>query len=149
MTLNNPRQTTKSVFRNVIYGSLAWILPLGLSFVATPIIVRSLGNSDYGIYALVLGFISYSFTFNFGRAITKYIAEYRVTGESEKIRDVISASFFLNIAIGLIGVLVMCLLAGWLVLHSAAVFAQAISFLPPANTYYTGGSRPTVFRSLR
>ncbi|MBK8467146.1 MAG: oligosaccharide flippase family protein [Chloracidobacterium sp.] len=111
--INN--QTSKSIFRNVVYGSLTWILPIGLGFVATPIIVRSLGNSDYGIYALVLGFISYSFTFNFGRAITKYIAEYRVTGESEKIRDVVSASFFLNIVIGLIGVFVMCLSAGWLV----------------------------------
>ncbi len=115
--MNQPinKQTSKSIFRNVIYGSLTWILPLGLSFIATPIIVRSLGNSDYGIYALVLGFISYSFTFNFGRAITKYIAEYRVTGETEKIRDVISASFFLNIVIGLAGVFVMCMLATWLV----------------------------------
>src|SRR5437868_9045861 len=95
------KQTSKSVFRNVIYGSLTWILPLGLSFVATPVIVRSLGDNDYGIYALILGFISYSFTFNFGRAITKYVAEYRVSGESEKIRDVISASFFLNVVIGL------------------------------------------------
>lgn len=109
------KQTSKSVVRNVIYGSLTWILPLGLSFVATPIIVRSLGNNDYGIYALILGFISYSFTFNFGRAITKYIAEYRVSGEHDKIRDVISASFFLNIVIGLFGVFVMCILANWLV----------------------------------
>lgn len=109
------KQTSKSVVRNIIYGSLTWILPLGLSFVATPIIVRSLGDNDYGIYALVLGFISYSFTFNFGRAITKYVAEYRASGESEKIRDVISASFFLNIVIGLIGVIVLCLLANWLV----------------------------------
>lgn len=115
MNQNINKQTSKSVVRNVIYGSLTWILPLGLSFVATPIIVRSLGNNDYGIYALILGFISYSFTFNFGRAITKYVAEYRVSGKSEKIRDVISASFFLNIVIGLAGVLIMCLLANWLV----------------------------------
>ena len=109
------KQTSRSIFRNVVYGSLMWILPVGISFAATPIIVRSLGNSDYGIYALILGFISYSFTFNFGRAITKYIAEYRVTGESEKIRDVISASFLLNVIVGLFGVAVMCLLANWLV----------------------------------
>ena len=109
------KQTSQSVIRNVLYGSLAWLLPLGLGFVATPVIVRSLGNHDYGIYALVLGFISYSFTFNFGRAITKYIAEYRVTGEREKIRAVISASFFLNIVVGLNGLALMCLLAGWLV----------------------------------
>lgn len=109
------KQTSKSVFRNVVYGSLTWILPLGISFVATPIIVHSLGNSDYGIYALILGFISYSFTFNLGRAITRYIAEYRVTGEAEKIREVISASFFLNIVVGLIGVAIICMSANWLV----------------------------------
>ncbi len=115
MHQDNHKQTSKSIVRNVIYGSMTWILPLCLSVVATPIIVKSLGNNDYGIYALVLGFISYSFTFNFGRAITKFIAEYRVSGESEKIRDVISASFFLNIVVGTFGVLVMCLLANWLV----------------------------------
>ena len=111
----NTRQTTRSIFRNVVYGSLTWFLPLIMSFVATPVIVRSLGNNDYGIYALVLGFISYSFTFSFGRAITKYIAQYRMSGESEKISDVISATFFINIVVGLSGVAVTCSLAGWLV----------------------------------
>ena len=72
MTQDNHGQTSKSIVRNVIYGSLTWVLPVGLSFVATPIIVRSLGNNDYGLYALVLGFISYSFTFSLGRAVTKY-----------------------------------------------------------------------------
>jgi len=110
-----PRQTTKSIFRNVVYGSLTWFLPLIMSFVATPVIVRSLGNNDYGIYALVLGFISYSFTFSFGRAITKYIAEYRMSGETDKISDVISATFFVNIVVGLAGVATTFALAGWLV----------------------------------
>ncbi len=108
-------QTGRSIVRNVAYGSLTWLLPLGLSFAATPLIVRSLGNNDYGIYALVLGFIGYSFTFNLGRPITKYVAEYRKTGQNEKIRNIISASFFLNIGVGSIGVLVICSLAGWLV----------------------------------
>jgi O-antigen/teichoic acid export membrane protein len=111
----NTAQTSKSIVRNIFYGFLTWILPLGLSFVATPIIVRALGNEDYGIYALVLGFIGYSFTFSIGRAITKYIAEYRANGETEKIRDIISATFFINITVGLIGVLIICLSANWLV----------------------------------
>ncbi len=115
MSTEIKRQNAGSVIRNVIYGSMTWLLPLGLSFVATPIIVRSLGNNDYGIYALVLGFIGYSFTFSLGRPITKYIAEYRATGESEKIRDVISASFFLNIVFGVFAMVVICGLANWLV----------------------------------
>ncbi len=109
-------ESSKSIFRNVLYGFSTWVLPLGLSFFATPILVKALGNDDYGIYALVLGFIAYSFNFGIGRAITKYIAEYRSSGESEKIKDVISATFFLNIAVGLIGVSIIFLLANWLVL---------------------------------
>ena len=115
MSIEIKRQTSSSVIRNVFYGSLTWLLPLGLSFAATPIIVRSLGNSDYGIYALVLGFIGYSFSFNLGRPITKYIAEFRVTGESQRIREVISASLFLNIVFGVLAVVVICSLAPWLV----------------------------------
>src|SRR5688572_16652702 len=110
-----PAESGKSIFRNVLFGFSTWILPLGLSFFATPILVRALGNEDYGIYALVLGFIAYSFNFGIGRAITKYIAEYRASGESEKIKDVISATFFLNIAVGLFGVAAICLMANWLV----------------------------------
>lgn len=108
-------QTGKSVIRNVFYGALTWFLPLCISFFATPIIVRSLGNNDYGIYALVLGFIGYSFTFSFGKAITKYVAEYRDTADSGRITKVISASFVLNCVVGLAGVAVICLLSPWLV----------------------------------
>lgn len=111
----NNNQTTRSIAKNTLYGFSTWILPLSLSFLATPIIVKSLGHQDYGIYALVLGFIGYSFTFSIGRAATKYIAEYKYKGETEKIKDVISATLFINIAVGLLSVLVICLLANWLV----------------------------------
>lgn len=119
------KQTGKSIAKNVFYGFLTWVLPLGLSFAATPIIVRTLGDADYGIYALVLGFIGYSFTFSIGRAITKYIAEYRANGETDKIRDVISATFFINIAVGLLGVLAICLSANWLVRDVFKIAAEA------------------------
>ncbi len=120
-------ESGKSIFRNVIYGFSTWVLPLGLSFFATPILVKALGNEDYGIYALVLGFIAYSFNFGIGRAITKYIAEYRASGESEKIRDVISATFFLNIAVGLFGVAAICLMANWLVVDIFKIEPEAQS----------------------
>ncbi|MGI8884402.1 MAG: oligosaccharide flippase family protein [Pyrinomonadaceae bacterium] len=112
---NSQPQTSKSIARNVFYGFLTWILPLGLSFAATPVILETLGEKDYGIYVLVLGFIGYSFTFNIGRAITKYIAEYRVSGETEKIQDVISATFFINVAVGFVGVALICLSANLVV----------------------------------
>ena len=106
---------SKSIAKNILYSSSTWFLPLGLSFFATPIIVRALGNEDYGIYALVLGFIAYSFNFNIGRALTKYIAEYRVNDQKEKIQEVISATFFVNLTIGLAGLSIIFLSANWLV----------------------------------
>jgi len=111
-----PRQAenSKSIARNVLYGFSTWILPLGLSFVATPLIVKSLGNKQYGIYALVLSFISYTFVLNFSRALTKYTAEYRSTTESAKITEIISATFLITVALGLFGVSVICLSADWL-----------------------------------
>lgn len=109
-------ETSQSIARNVLYGFSTWILPLGLSFIATPIILKSLGVQSYGIYALVMGFVGNSFNFNFGRAITKYIAEYRATGENNKIPDVISSVFLINLLVGLTSVVVICVLAKWLVL---------------------------------
>lgn len=107
--------SSKSIVRNSIYGFSTWLLPLALSFIATPVIVRSLGHEDYGIYALVLGFIAYSFNFNVGRAITKYIAEYRANGETGKISEVIAATLFLNLTVGGIGLGTIILTADFLV----------------------------------
>ncbi|MBP9663883.1 MAG: oligosaccharide flippase family protein [Pyrinomonadaceae bacterium] len=115
MTELAERQTSHSVIRNVLFGLVTWILPLCLGLVATPILVGSLGHSEYGLFALILGLVGYSFTFNFGRAITKYVAEYRATGRTQDIAGIISSSLTLNITIGLAGSIVLCLLADWLV----------------------------------
>ncbi len=52
-------ETSRSILKNVLFGFSTWILPVGLSFAATPIIIKNLGNSEYGIYALILGFVAF------------------------------------------------------------------------------------------
>lgn len=112
--MNEPSyQSTANIVRNLIFGLTTWLLPIGLGFIATPIIVRSLGVENYGIYALVLGFVGYSFSFNIGRSLTKFVAEYRLVGEYETINRLISATFFLSLAIGVVGVIILCLSASW------------------------------------
>lgn len=125
MEIINQSHTSKSIFRNVLYGLSTWILPLVLSFVSTPIILRSLGDKEYGIYALVLGFIAYSFNLNFGSAITKYIAEYRVSGETEKIKDIISATLFINLSVGIVVVIMIFIAANYLVADVFQIDAEA------------------------
>lgn len=106
-------QTAANVTRNLFFGLSTWIFPLALSFLATPVIVNSLGLEDYGIYALVLGFVGYSFSFSIGRTLIKYVAEYRIKGETEKINDIISATLVVNLVVGVIGVLLLAGLSDW------------------------------------
>jgi len=97
--------------RNGIYSAVSWVLPLVLVFAVTPIIVRGLGNEMYGLYAVILGFISYSFTFGIGKTATKFVSEFRAAGEHEKISEAVSAILWLSLAFGLGGSLVIGLLA--------------------------------------
>lgn len=93
--------------KNSVYTFLSWLIPLGLTFFATPFIVRGLGNVEYGIYALMLGFIAYSFTFNIGRAVTKYVVEFNAKNEIENVTKIISATFFLGLGIGTLGTVIL------------------------------------------
>lgn len=100
-----------SLPRNILFGFLSALLPLISTFVVTKFVLEGLGAVEYGLLALVLGFVSYSFTFGIGRAVTKFVAEFRATGEFEKINEVLSATLFLNLLVGVFGAGVLILLA--------------------------------------
>ena len=106
-----------SLLKNSIFGFLSWFLPLGLNFIATPLMVRGLGIEEYGVFTLILGFVSYSFTFSIGRAITKYVAEYQAAGQPEKISQVISATLILNLLVGGAGMAILVFMAKWFVVN--------------------------------
>ncbi len=95
--------------RNSILTLFSWLIPLGLSFFATPFIVRGLGNEQYGLYGLLTGFIAYSLTFNVGRAVTKYVVQFNADGETEKTAQIISATFFTGILFATIAALILIL----------------------------------------
>ena len=101
--------------RSALFGFISWLLPLGLTLFATPLVVRHLGFEEYGLYALVLGFISYSFTFSIGRAVTKYVSEYRASEQNEKIKEVLAATLWINFTVGLLGIFTLCFFARFIV----------------------------------
>lgn len=112
-----PASRKHTLFKNGVYSMLSWLLPLFLALVATPIIVRGLGEETYGLYALILGFISYSFSFGIGKTAAKYVAEYRSTGETEKIAEIISSILWISVGFGLIAVIVIGFTANYLVVN--------------------------------
>ncbi|MEO7659339.1 MAG: oligosaccharide flippase family protein, partial [Pyrinomonadaceae bacterium] len=88
--------------KNSLYGLLSWLFPIFPTFVVTPILITNLGNEMYGLYVVILGFISYFFTGSIGRAAAKYIAEYRASGEIDKISDIVSSTILLTISLSLL-----------------------------------------------
>src|SRR5687768_10378785 len=108
----NPR---RSMFANSIFGVLSWFSPIILGFVSTPILVKGLGNESYGLYAIILGFLSYSFTFGIGKAAAKYTAEYSASNEPEKLSQSLSAVLVFSVAVGLVGTTILTIIAPWVV----------------------------------
>ncbi len=106
---NETRQ--RRLAKNGAYSLLSWLAPLIPTFVVTPIVVKALGNEMYGVYVVILGFISYFFTFGIGKAASKYVAEYRASGESEKISDIISSTILLSGILGTVGTVGIALFA--------------------------------------
>lgn len=101
--------------KNIVFGFLTWLLPFGLSICATPIVVHGLGAEQYGIFALLVGFISYSFNFSIGRAATKYISEFQAAGDESRLTEVVSSTLLICLTLGAAGALLLALLAPYLV----------------------------------
>lgn len=111
-----PAETrTSQMLRNGVYSIASWGMPLALALVVTPIVVEKLGHEAYGLYVLIIGFISYSFTFGIGRAAAKYVAEYRASGETGKISEIVSSVLWLSIGFGVLAVIVIGLTARYIV----------------------------------
>lgn len=108
---DKPHSRKRRLAANTVFSLISWFFPLVVSFFATPVIVRGLGNENYGLYALITGFISYSFGFGIGKTAAKYVSEYKASGETEKISEVLSAIFWFSLAIGLLGTTIIALFA--------------------------------------
>lgn len=59
---------------NSVFSLLGWAAPAVLGILFTPIILHYLGAESYGVYLVILGFMSYAITPSVGRAISKFVA---------------------------------------------------------------------------
>jgi O-antigen/teichoic acid export membrane protein len=107
-----------SISGNVVFGFLGWVIPLGISFILTPVIVRSLGVEAYGLYGLVITFTGYFATLNFnvGRSVIRLIAAQDARSQIRRISEVISSAALLYVLVGFASAAVLAGAAKWLVI---------------------------------
>lgn len=114
----------KRFFRNSIFGVLSWLLPIVPTMIATPIVIKRLGDEQYGVLAAVLSFIAYFFTTAIGKVAAKYVAEYRATGQNEKISPMISATIIFGVSTTLVVSLIAFIFARPIVVDALRIPEQ-------------------------
>lgn len=105
------------ILRNSLANFAGTAVPALVSVVTLPVIVQGLGETQYGVLALVLAIVGY-FTIldvNVTAGSVKYLAEYHVLGKYENVRQVLSMGFLFYGSIGLIGGLGIMGSAPWLI----------------------------------
>ena len=86
----------------VIFSYILMAAEIFSAMLFTPFLIRSLGQSEYGVYQLVSSITSYLALLELGvsNAIVRYMAKYRANNDMQKQREVLGIAivFFSSIA---------------------------------------------------
>lgn len=110
-------------------GVLLSYLNLGIGsiipFVYTPIMLRLLGQAEYGLFSLASSAVSYLslLSFGFGSTIIRYIAKYRAEGD--KAAEERAYGFFLALYCGLAVLVMIC--GSIIAFHIEPIFKRGLS----------------------
>jgi O-antigen/teichoic acid export membrane protein len=107
-----------SLGRHTAYNLLGSIVPMGLAFLTVPIYLNLIGPERYGVLAICWLFLGYFglFDLGLGRATAYRIAKLRDATRQERA-DTFCAAMMVNIAMGVVGGLVLYVSAQYFFEH--------------------------------
>lgn len=81
---------TSNIVKGALISYISIFLNIAISFFYTPWMIKQIGVSEYGLYSLVLSFISY-FIMDFGlsKAISRFIAKYRAENNIQMVSNML------------------------------------------------------------
>lgn len=102
--------TSSNIKKSALISYLGLVISIVAGLLYTPWMVKQIGQSDYGLYALVSTFLTYFIMdFGLGQAIARYIAKYRANKQEEKVNQLlgITAKLYLWISFFLFVILIL------------------------------------------
>lgn len=111
--MSDSEQTANSqrvlLVRNTAWNQGAQLARMLSQFILLPFIVNRIGATEAGIYFLALSFTGYFgiLDSSFSQPLIKFIAEYRATGEEDKLRASVRAVFRVFAGVGVIAALLL------------------------------------------
>ena len=102
----------RRIVQNSVSNVTVLFVKATLTFIMAPIIVRALGNYDYGIWEIIIGVIGYMGLLDLGLrpAITRYVSRYHAIEDEDKLRRIYSTSL---LSMGVTGLMAFLCLALW------------------------------------
>ena len=110
-----PVNNKSLAIRGVVWTSASHVISIAMTFFVTPILLRTLGAEQYGIWSIVIALTGYYGLVNMGigKANTKYIAQFDAVGDTKAVREVMSTGLAI---FSLLAVVVLAVAGGvaWL-----------------------------------
>lgn len=110
-------------------GAVLSYISMGLGYIVsiiyTPIMLRLLGQSEYGLYNLVASVVSYLglLSFGFGSAYVRYYSRYKVNNDEKNIAKLNGMFLTVFIVIGFIALIA----GGILVINTELIFGEKLT----------------------
>jgi O-antigen/teichoic acid export membrane protein len=104
-----PEMQKKDLVNNTLLSFFTEVIPILVGIFAVPPIIHGLGTARFGILSLAWIFMWYFGVFDFGlsRAATKYVSEAIGCDEKNKIPQLVWTAILGQLAIGVIGVVIL------------------------------------------
>jgi O-antigen/teichoic acid export membrane protein len=129
-----------------------YIVSFAVSFFLTPFVVRTLGDSVYGLWVVLLSFVGYAGILEMGvqPAVIRMVSQHRGDADQEKLAELLGAAFAFFASVGVFAALVFAFvlppLLPFLAKKGPAVLGSHVLFAVIAldlvimfgNTFFTG-----------
>lgn len=103
---------SKKLFLNSLSGTALYLTSIVAAFIISPILIKSLGNRDYGLWELVMSVIGYMglLDLGVGTALVRFVAVADGKQDRDDLQQTISTAFMFFLIVGLFALLVFSIL---------------------------------------
>src|SRR3954469_14718753 len=79
------RAGSRGLVRSIVSNWVTFLFSAAVNFVVSPIVVRSLGETQYGAWVLLISMVGYLGLLDLGvrSAVTRYVAKFHASGDHE------------------------------------------------------------------
>lgn len=102
--------------KNVLWQWTEVGVSIFAALVLAPIIIRRLGDENYGLWSLTISLVEYSWLLDFGlrAATSRFTAHYSASGDRNKVNEVINSSMLFSMALAPMIIGIVILSAPWI-----------------------------------